>query len=428
MIGSVQTWFLYGFASEGISVDFAKYLYGHGIGNHFFAQLLADYLIDLADKFVTVLFIVCILKFLPEQLKETYDLEGWQQTPLSSEDRKAVEESQCRFVSLRTKILLILTIASMSIAIAATAISMVLFKDSVIEESTYLANGIAGLASSVIDAERIGEYIKQGEKAEGYLETEKNLYSIKDSSPDIQYVYVYKIMQDGCHVVFDLDTDDTPGSEPGTVIPFDDAFKSYLPRLFAGKTIDPIISNESYGWLLTVYQPVYDKNGACVCYAAVDVSMNQLTEKQYSFLTKLISLFLGFFIMILAIGWWLAKYNLVLPINTIALRASAFAYDSDEARENSVERIRDLDIHTGDEVENLYHAFLKTTEDSMTYVADIQKKTETISQMQDALILVLADMVESRDKCTGDHVRKTAAYTKIIMNELRKKGGTDEVH
>ena len=35
---------------------------------------------------------------------------------------------------------------------------------------------------------------------------------------------------------------------------------------------------------------------------------------------------------------------------------------------------------------------------------------------------MLADMVESRDKCTGDHVRKTAAYTGIIMRELKRKG------
>jgi response regulator RpfG family c-di-GMP phosphodiesterase len=35
---------------------------------------------------------------------------------------------------------------------------------------------------------------------------------------------------------------------------------------------------------------------------------------------------------------------------------------------------------------------------------------------------VLADLVESRDKCTGDHVRKTAAYTEIIMKQMKKEG------
>ena len=31
-------------------------------------------------------------------------------------------------------------------------------------------------------------------------------------------------------------------------------------------------------------------------------------------------------------------------------------------------------------------------------------------------------MVESRDKCSGDHVRKTAAYVDIILRELKREG------
>lgn len=58
----------------------------------------------------------------------------------------------------------------------------------------------------------------------------------------------------------------------------------------------------------------------------------------------------------------------------------------------------------------------------MRYVADVQEKTEQLSMMQRALIMVLADIVESRDRNTGAHVRKTAAYTEIILNEMRKKG------
>ena len=60
--------------------------------------------------------------------------------------------------------------------------------------------------------------------------------------------------------------------------------------------------------------------------------------------------------------------------------------------------------------------------DTMQYVEDIHTQSETISKIQNGLILVLADMVESRDKCTGDHVRKTAEYARIIMEHMRKIG------
>ena len=41
--------------------------------------------------------------------------------------------------------------------------------------------------------------------------------------------------------------------------------------------------------------------------------------------------------------------------------------------------------------------------------------------MQNALIQVLANMVENRDKFTGNHVKNTAAYAKIILDELKKQ-------
>jgi response regulator RpfG family c-di-GMP phosphodiesterase len=150
--------------------------------------------------------------------------------------------------------------------------------------------------------------------------------------------------------------------------------------------------------------------------------MDQLRNNGYSFLTKVISLFLGFFIMVLALGMWLAEYRIILPINAMALVAGSFAYNSEQSREDSLATIQALDIQTGDEIENLYHAIVKTTEDTVGYIANAQKKTEQITRMQNGLILVLADLVESRDKCTGDHVRKTAAYTKVIMDEMRREG------
>jgi response regulator RpfG family c-di-GMP phosphodiesterase len=87
-----------------------------------------------------------------------------------------------------------------------------------------------------------------------------------------------------------------------------------------------------------------------------------------------------------------------------------------------LDRIKALNIFTGDEIENLYKAVVKMTDDMVRYIAHVQHQNEKISKLQNGLIMVLADMVESRDQCTGDHVRKTAAYTGIIMRQLRKDG------
>ena len=109
-------------------------------------------------------------------------------------------------------------------------------------------------------------------------------------------MYVYKILPDGCHVVFDLDTQETEGAETGEIIPFDADFKDKLPSLLAGKEIEPVISNGSYGWLMTSYSRVLDSNGVCKAYAAVDIGMDRLTQELSEFLIKvLLILFVIFF-------------------------------------------------------------------------------------------------------------------------------------
>lgn len=422
-LGSVLTWMLYGFSfGEGISAPLAHFFYNGGKMSLFLSQFCADMLIDLADKAITVLIVALVLKLVPETARERFYLYGWQQAPLSKKTLAAAERDHSRKRSLRLKIILLVSSATLIIAVVITTISFLHFRNASIEEQTHLAYGVTELVSMTVDVERVDEFIEKGEAADGYTEIRERLADIMNSSEDISYVYVYRILPEGCQVVFDPDSADTPGLPAGEMVAFDDAFRPYLPALLAGRPIDPIISDEKYGWLLTIYRPVYDAEGRCQCYAAVDISMNQIALSGYRFLARVVSLFLGFFILILAVTIWLAEYNVILPINTISLATQRFAYNSEEARKDTLERIKRLDIHTGDEIENLYRAVVKTTEDTVHYIADVQQQGEVIGKLQNGLILVLADMVESRDKCTGDHVRKTAAYARVIMEQLRREG------
>ena len=115
-------------------------------------------------------------------------------------------------------------------------------------------------------------------------------------------------------------------------------------------------------------------------------------------------------------------HRIITPINSMAKTTDGFVFDDEKALENNLAEIRQLNISTGDEIENLYRAFVKMTNDSVQYVTDINHKNETIRKMHDAFLLTLADMVENRDQNTGDHIRKTAAYVKILLEELKKEG------
>ena len=402
---SILTWFLY----PESQTTFAS-------------QLSSDFRIELADKSLSVILVFLIFILLPKSLLNKFNYHVLYQAPLTKEMEKAVRKNHPRSLSINVKIALILTVASFLIAGSSTVISYILYRDATINDHENIASGVAEVVAGNIDPDKVDEFLEKGRDAEGYEEVEKHLYMLRGSHPDILYIYAYKIEKDGCHVVFDLDTDEVEGSEPGDIIPFDESFKDLIPDLLKGKKIPAMITDDSYGHLMTVYSPVYNSSGDCVCYAAADISMDDLADYQNRFLAKLIALFIGFFILIITVSLWFVHTNLLTPVNTIAYSAGAFAFHNDEAIEESVNRLKSLDIRTGDEIENLYLAFLKTTEDSLKYVEDIETKNATISKMQNGLIMVLSDLVESRDKCTGDHVRKTAEYARIIMNEMKKRG------
>ena len=423
-IGSVLTYCLYGFdIGQGFTAPLSMHFFEQGNGSLFFSQLLSDLLYDVPDKVITVVVAFILFKLLTSRITGLAHIHGWRQKPLNDKEYdEAVHEFGQSAKSLRTKLLLIVSILLIMIFFVTAVIAYKLYDAATKEDHIKMGTGAANLVASVIPGDRIDEFIRLGEDADGYREIEKQLEQIKTTSEEIMYVYCYQILEDGCHVVFDLDTEDTPGGNPGDIVEFDEAFMPYIDDLFAGRRIEPIESDETFGWLITMYEPIYDSNGNCKAYACVDISMNKVRLREISFITKIVALFFAFLVVIMALGLWFADYNLILPINTMARAADRFANRMEENRDVSVNHFKSLDIHTGDEIQNLYHAFSMTIEETVRYIADIQEKSAEINKMQNGLILVLADMVESRDESTGAHVRKTAAYCRIILEHLRQNG------
>ena len=385
-------------------------------------QLIANLRNDFLDKLVSVAMGLLIGYALPQRVSELFAMTLWQQTPLTSEEAASLSNVDSRVMPLRVKIIGIVCMLMVAVALVTTWISYLMFNDSMVAEQAAKAQGITNLMIANIDASRVDDYLDKGEQAEGYLETERALSDIRNSFDGVQYVYVYRILEDGCHVVLDPDTEEEMGSDPGSVIEFDEAFMPHLNELLAGRPIDPIVSNEKYGWLLTVYQPIYDENGRCVCYAAVDLLMDHILNDGCAFIARVIALFAAFLILVCAGILWLAQYGIILPLNSIARATSGFAFNTEDDREETIAHVRDLNVSSGDEIENLYQSVLKTAEDTVEYIAESEEKGRTIERMQDNLIMVMADLVESRDQFTGDHVRKTAAYTAIIMEQMREEG------
>lgn len=380
--------------------EMLKPMHSFDSAEQFGMHFMQNFSCEILDKGLAIIAAFFLIKLVPDALKESFRLMGKMQAPLSPSMHEAMKTQNAFVLSLRTK--MVFTLMSITIigAVAISAISYAIYQDSTIKDRIRIADGIVTMVVNEINPKRVDEYIALGYKAQGYRDVEHKLYKIRASNSDIKFLYVYKIMEDGAHVVFDLSTGNIEASEPGEVEEFEPPFYEYIDDLIAGRPIPPVISDDKYGYLLTVYKPVYNSLGQCTCYAAIDFSMDQLTEYGRTFIAKVVALFSGAVVFILVLGLSFIENNIILPVNTMACCARNFAYDSEEAREQNVERIRSLDIKTKDEIENLYAAFLQTTSDSMNSFENFQRAKIEVAVM---------NRLAHTDSLTG--IKNKTAYT-----------------
>ena len=421
-LGSLIPWFM-----EELSYDsesLSGILYETGYFNLATSHLCSSLIMDLPDKMITVILVLIIIRLIPSEYHHCFSFRLWMQAPVSQEEIHAFHKSRVRVISLKEKLLLVLGASLTSVAVLVIVISLTIYRKNFISDHIRIAQGTSEIVASVLDGDRIDEYLETHGNTEEYQKVKELLTNILSGTTDIEYLYVYKIEEDGCHVVFDIDTEDVPGEEIGAVIDFDEGFSDYIPDLIAGNPVEPIITRDKYGYLLTAYQPVYNSDGICVCYVGADVDMEQLAIMERSFLVEMIAVFLGFFIMLGVFVMWLAEYHIVYPLRTINRYVNIFSDNGavQEEMDEDVKSFRSIEVHTGDEVEELYQSICKMTLNQAEQMRSIRHLSDSTAKMQDGLIITMADMVESRDSDTGAHIQKTAAYVKIIVEGLYKKG------
>ncbi len=391
----------------------------------YLAFFLANFLLNLLDKGLATGLTMIAIHFIPKSIQDGIEKGSWLQRPLSdSQIRDMKEWSRDVKTSVRTKTAVTLVLTALLIIIAMSWISVKLYFDNVKEEKTRNAQNAAKFVADIIDPDRIDDFLREGRAAEGYKETEDMMYKIRNNASGVEYLYVIRIEEDGCRFIFDLASWDVEANEPGTLVPFEEAFMPYLPDLFAGRSIEPIESNDVSGWVLTVYSPVRDERGHCLAYVGADVSLVYMADYMSEFILKVLLIALGFFMVIISYALWSTGVYTAYPISSIASCVDRFATtgDDQERLDEDVRMIRALDIQTGDEVEKMYHAICRMTVDQADRIRDLRRLSDSTAKMQDGLIVTMADMVESRDSDTGAHVQKTSAYVRIIVEGLQKKG------
>ena len=370
-----------------------------------------SFLYEFFDKGFSMFMAVILLKFSSPQVKEALHLLGKKQSPLPDEMKEALRKEKYLSSSLRTKTLAILMLSALFVSFSIALISYLLFKSAAIDERVRLVDSMDSVVLSYINPDHIDKYIKHGRAFEEYNAIERQLYTMKNTNNSIKFIYVYKVVEDGFQVIFDLNSNNIEGDKPGELIPFEKSIKPYIDDLILGRPIPPIITNDKYGHLLTLYKPLYDSNGKCQCYVAMDLSMDFINEYAHNFVIKLLALFIGCFVFIFAIGFSFVENNIILPVNSMAYCAKILTYENEATREKQIDLIKSLKIKTGDEIEHLYRSFQKTTENVVKYLKNLQKAKMKVADMH--VKVAAMDKIAHKDSLTG--IKNKTSYVETIL-------------
>lgn len=397
-----------------------------------FTFIIINICFNIFDKGISFGITLMLLRFIPEKILNIIKKGGWRQKPLSSSEMKDLNilGKESRF-SLQKRMMFMLLVISLTLVIITGLVSVRLYFNNAIEEKKENAQHAAEFAAKVVDPEKIESFINLGEEAPGYKETKDLLYEIRKASPGVRYLYLLRIERDKCTFIMDLEekpeyADKNPVEpySPGDVTEVEDAFIDYMDEIERGETLPVIESEANWGWVATAYYPVKDAYGRCVCYAGADVSIDYIASYMEDFFFRVLVIMAGFFILIFAYGLYTTGTFLTYPVSSIAVALKDFmeAGTDQNALDESVRKLRKLDVHTDDELEKLYNAICDMAANQSEQMRGLRRFSENTVKMQDGLIITMADLVENRDSDTGAHVQKTAAYVKIIVEGLKKKG------
>ena len=299
-------------------------------------------------------------------------------------------------LSIRLPLLLVGSV----IIIMAVVIPLVYmrFHNRMIDQYTRMAKGVTQLMVNAFDGDRAEEFMEKNFSLPEYVDTVNYFYTLRDNYPDILYMYIYRFEEDGGHVIIDLDADwveNGEGYEAGSLWSLDEIeepFKSHLQKVMAGEELAGYSEHtKEDGYLFTYTRPIFRSDGSYACTASVDFSLDYLSGMDIAFTLQLTLIMIGIGVIVLVLDIHTVRKYITHPINALSRCAGGFSYDTEEDRKNNIRLLDELNIHTGDEIEDVYHTLQSVTRDSYLAAANLNQALTDIRDRDGMITAMAAD-------------------------------------
>ena len=313
-----------------------------------------------------------------------------------------------------------------------------LYEKHVMEHYGKYTTTVLEYAYSVAQEYSFGDMIAERDMPDAYEQMRAGLNHVKESS-DIDYLYAvyFDDINDINSLTYAINTKTAKELENGGTYTYmgtpceegsfqDDTLRILYDAVLTKKRDSGVLEgySEGYGHMFNGYKVVFDSNDEPAGLLCVEIDVTNIRSELNRYIRNIVIFVAVFTVIITAVFVALSETYIIYPITKLTESAKDFIKNigDQESIDKSVRKLKSIDIHSENEIGELYTTVSKMESDMADQYRDIRQYSENVMKMQDGLIVLMADMVENRDSDTGDHIQKTAAYVRIILRGLKRKG------
>lgn len=280
-----------------------------------------------------------------------------------------------RRVKLRRKVMRFFIIISIALILFVSFGVSALYWTYEIDSYSELAYSYTRTLASYIDGDTIAHYLETGEKDEYYYEIE-NLVNATQAETEVKYYYVFVPFEDD--LVYIWDADNIEGAvELGGHEDYMEGGKEAVEAIYKQDPPEEvsITRDPTYGYIASAYSPVFDSSGNPVAVVGVDISMSKLRGMLCAFILFIVQIVILIIGIAMIVFYFFINRSVVKPVASLSTATREII--------NNIENDKtiDIDIHTGDEIEELGKAIVDMNADLKAYI----KKLETVTSEKERI-------------------------------------------
>ena len=266
--------------------------------------------------------------------------------------------------------------------------------------------------ASYENQEPIIDYLKEKGLYERYSELNKMIEKLRE---DMNLAYLYIQVFHGGHATYIV--------EPFAgyyALGYEEELMEEFEDVYGNEHIEGDVTHSDFGWLSTGGEPLYDSDGKAVAVVLVDIDMNEIMKKRYTFIAIMLAELILVIIVAQRLITKILTRDVINPIKQLTDNAKNFG---DEENGFSKEDIVSLDIKSGDEIEDMYHMIHFMQESIIDYMNNLESVTAERERIGAEVEIATEIQQSMLEDVKPDFVGKKEYDMYASMRPAREVGG-----